>query len=456
MSLARQLARQLFAASRRPLPLPVAAKARLHLADTLGISLAAMRVSAEVAVALRAAAAGAARGDARVIGSASLLPPVQAAFVNSAAAHALDFDDVHDLARLHVSAVTLPAALAAADVAPAGAERLLHAVAIGNDVMVRLGLSIEADASGAAGCWLLTQLIGYLGAAVAAGIVLGLDEDQLVSALGLAYMQAAGGKETAMGTGSNVRAIYPGFAAAGGTQAALLAHAGMTAPDSSLDGRASFYRIYLDRELSPEAVSRMLALEWPWLGTDLKPWPCCRLSHPYVAAALVLAEQIGGAAIAAVDIHVNASAATLCRPLEARIRPQTLADAKYSVPFMTAFALVHRRVDLSVLDESALRDERVLGLAGKVRVHEGRPDRAGLPVGAVAVRDVNGRLLSAEHELAHAWTAAAVRDKFNGCMGLYGQAAGTPDSGMADSLWNAVMEAPPAALRQALLSTATG
>ena len=216
MLLAQRLAARIIAATRLALPANVEAKARRHIADTLGISLVAMRGSAEVAAALRAALAGGASGRARVIGSAAMLPPVQAAFVNSAAAHALDFDDVHDLARLHVSAVTLPAALAAADVHPAGAARLLHAVALGNDTMCRLGISVEADATGSASKWLLTQLIGYLGAAVAAGIVLELDEDALVSALGLAYMQAAGGKETAMGTGSNVRAIYPGFAAAGG------------------------------------------------------------------------------------------------------------------------------------------------------------------------------------------------------------------------------------------------
>ena len=203
--------------------------------------------------------------------------PVARAFMLSAYAHILDFDDIHDLGRVHPSSVVVAAALAAASMQPTPYGRLLSAVSASAELICRMGLAWKPMGTGPGSDWFLTQLFGYFAAATAAGLVLDFDEEMLQSALGLAYMQAAGGKEAGFGTGSNARAIYPAFAAMGGVQAALLTRAGLVGPPASLDGLAGFFRLYFGSPLA--TWQRDLLLDdstEAWRQTHLTPWPSCR------------------------------------------------------------------------------------------------------------------------------------------------------------------------------------
>ena len=85
--------------------------------------------------------------------------------------------------------MSFAAALAAADAGPSRGTDLITAVGLGNELLCRFGLAIEPKGTGADSKWFLSQLFGYLGAAITAGLVLGLDDDELVNALGLAYME---------------------------------------------------------------------------------------------------------------------------------------------------------------------------------------------------------------------------------------------------------------------------
>ncbi|WP_425308376.1 MmgE/PrpD family protein [Ammonicoccus fulvus] len=324
LSLARALVRTLTGRLvDRCLPSEPARVGRTLVADSVGITLAA----ATEGLADRLQAGLGAPG------------PVAAAFVHSAMAHTLDFDDIHDRARLHATTVTFPAALAVAqDDTPW--DEVVAAAMLGSELMCRIGAACAPGGTGSGSSWFLTQLLGYAGAALASGLILGLKEDALVSALGLAYMQSAGGKEPAFGVGSSARSLYPAFAAMGGVTAARLASVGVDGPEGSLDGIAGLLPLYLDLPVAEELRARLLRSEWVFPATLTKPWPCCRLSHSYVAAAL----QLGASSIDHINtlaIGVNASAERLCVPLAARQRPATLHDAKYSIPFVTAATLVH-------------------------------------------------------------------------------------------------------------------
>jgi 2-methylcitrate dehydratase PrpD len=224
----------------------------------------------------------------------------------------------------------------------------------------------------------------------------------------------------------------------GAVQACLLARAGVRGPEGGLDGAAGLFPVYFGEQAT--SAQRELLLETgPWHADaiQLKPWPSCRLSHPYVAAALALRGESGAARPVHIEAHVNASAAKLCRPLAERRRPATLQDAKYSIPWMIAFTLVHGRVDLSVLGPAALADERVLDLAQRVEVLETLPDRPGHPPARISMRTCDGRELESPPEierLADDMADDGAYGKFDACLAH----AGLPPA-RREALWTRLL-----------------
>ncbi len=435
VSLSAALVQGLVQARQAGLPSAVRENIRLHSADALGIGTAARATALgrQVAAAQMRLSG---KGDCRLIGGGTAAPAA-AAFINASLIHILDFDDIHDAGRLHPAAVVLPAALAAAQAAGAADDVLIDAIALATELICRLGAICAPKGDGPGSEWFLTQLLGYTAASLAAGVALGLSQDELVSGIGLAYMQAAGGKQAGFGTGATARAVYPAFAAQGGLQAAFLAQAGVSGPEGALDGAAGLFRIYMGDQLQAGQREALLDFStWHCLDVDIKPWPSCRLSHPYVAVALAArradAAQAGQAA--RIRVSVNASAARLCRPLPQRQRPVTLQDAKYSIPFMTAYALVRGAPTLDGLNDDVMSDRQVLDMASRIEIEETLPDNPGHPVAVLTLERADGKADSfhfSPDDLR--MDGACARLKFFDCF----RYAGAQDA--AETAWNAAI-----------------
>jgi 2-methylcitrate dehydratase PrpD len=387
-----------------------------HVLDNLGIAMAASRRS-PVAAQLMDGFSSGASGECAVIGRDIRMPAASAAFVNSALAHIMDYDDSHDIARVHPTTPVLAAALAAGELTGASGRKVLDGVIIGVELVCRLGLICKPLGTGPASNWLLTQLLGYFGASLAAGVVMDLSETEIVSAFGLAYMQAGGAKESLYGMGSTARGIYPAFAAQVGIQAAMLARAGILGPSTCFEGTAGLFPVYLDMVPTEEDRQVLLNPEgWNWEGVDFKPWPSCRSSHAYVSVALALHDPVRTAHIKHVTVAVNARAGRLCKPIEGRRRPATLADAKYSIPFLTAFTLVKGEVNLRVLNESALGDPDVLALAQKVETQETLKDMPGHAPAHIIVEMDDGSIIERKLTDSLKLEDAQVQEKFVDCL----------------------------------------
>ena len=157
------------------------------------------------------------RGEATLWGRAERADALSAALLNGIAAHVLDFDDTHPHA-IHPSAPVWPAVLAVAEHRGASGAAILSAFAVGAEVALRVGNVVYPTHSEAG--WHVTGTAGVFGAAAGSGLLLGLDEEELAHALGMAATQASGLR---LVFGSDSKSLHPGGAARAGLAAALLA-----------------------------------------------------------------------------------------------------------------------------------------------------------------------------------------------------------------------------------------
>jgi 2-methylcitrate dehydratase PrpD len=205
------------------LPRDVVEKAKSHTLDFFGVASRGSLSDSSLAIA-RFLQALKGIGEAVVVGTPLLAHPTYAALANGAFAHSLELDDVERESSLHPGVAVFPAALAAAELTQADGKRFIAAVVAGYEVTIRLGKALKPSAHYGRG-FHPTATCGTFGAAVAAGKLLGLNEQQLLHAFGIAGSQAAGLMEF-LADGAWTKRLHPGWAAHAGLIAALLAREG--------------------------------------------------------------------------------------------------------------------------------------------------------------------------------------------------------------------------------------
>ena len=168
------------------------------------------------------------------------LPAPQAAMINASMAHALDFDDTLDHGgSIHPGASVLAASLAVSDMlGGVSGQSCFWRIALGLDVSCRVALASTLDRG-----WHRTAAMGVFGAAAAAGKLLGLNVEQMVNALGIAFSQAAGNRQCIV-DGALTKRLQAGQAASSGVFAALLAREGFTGAHNIFLGRFGFFELY--------------------------------------------------------------------------------------------------------------------------------------------------------------------------------------------------------------------
>ncbi len=223
------------------------------------------------------------KGESSVFGTGVKVPCRSAALVNGGFAHALDYDNVFSPVRVHPSAITIPAAFAAAERAgQVSGRELIAAVALGDELAIRVGLAIfKAPASNPnhwpGRQWHPTLLAGYFGATVASARVLGLNEAQILNAFGITLYRTGGTLAYVKGARNLVAELYYGFPSSVGVMSALMAARGITGPNAPFEGEGGVFPAFLDANYDRDSLAVGYGRDFEVPGIETKP---CRPSGP--------------------------------------------------------------------------------------------------------------------------------------------------------------------------------
>ncbi len=394
--------------------------AKKSILDTVGVIFAASRMEPALEGVMALVAETGGKRECSVFPYGEKTSAIMAAFANGAMAHCLDFDD-HTPWGQHASSSVVPAALAAAErVGGVSGKELIVAVAVGQDIFARLRCNVRWKKD-----WNLSTVFGVFGATAAVARVLGLSEEKTKNAFAIASMQSSGVMEVVAGTGGDLRAIYAGFSAKGAVLAALLAEKGVTSVSSLFEGTYGVFNSYFGGEYNSEKILDEIGSRFDGGATLYKPWPAVGTSHSHIHATIQLINEhaIEIADIAEIRVFVGDYHQLMCTPLDARRRPTTLVDAKFSLPYLVAVAAVRGKMTIMDFTPEALTDPLVLSVAEKVvPVVDPTLDwNLELPAGRVEIVTKSGRsfdrrgvLVPGSHEAPLNW--AQIQKKFEECI----------------------------------------
>ncbi len=298
-------------------------------------------------------------------GSAQLVPlglvaPIRtAALINGAAAHTMEVDDIFREGIYHPGPPVIAAALAAVQGRGYDGRRLLDAVIAGYEVSNRIARAVQPAHYD---YWHTTGTVGVIGAAAATAVGLGLDGEQTAHAIANSVTMAAG-LQQAFSADAMGKPLHAGHAAEAGALAAILAEAGMTGAPGMLDGGLGFGKA-MSRDVDWNAVSASLSSEFTICSMTQKNHTCCGHTFAAIDAILALKAAHGLTAddIAGIFVATYGKAVELCGNAD----PQTVYEAKFSLPFAVSVALVTDAARFDAFREERLRDPAIRALMARV------------------------------------------------------------------------------------------
>jgi 2-methylcitrate dehydratase PrpD len=344
------------------------AVAKTLTSDYLGVALGGSKTESG-RIAARFATEMGGKPEATLIGQTGRVSAVHAAFANAIASHSIELDDIDVLALFHFSPPVISAALATAEKTGSTGAETVTAIFAGCEMMERASRATNNSLRNRG--FHTTPTCGVFGATVAAGILLKLTPEQMVSALGLAGAQASGLME--MYGPSAQKRFNPGPTARNGVTAAIMASMGFTGTDLIFEGERGFCKAFSDGGDLGE-LTRELGQPYELL-LEYKPYSCARPIHNAIDCALDVRRQMKEPLSEVRSIAMRRHPDWAHYHLNAT--PKTYHEAQVSLPYSVAIALLEGAALPPQYQNSKLADPDIRRLSDLVTV---TPD-ASLPRG---------------------------------------------------------------------------
>jgi 2-methylcitrate dehydratase PrpD len=434
LAIATDIARHFARASYDALPAAAIQAAKRSIMDTLAVAWGA-RGTADPGPISDAAARDDTAGTSTIWLSAQKTSARAAAFANSAAASALDFDSVHTGGAVHPDIVSVPVALALAERAGVSGKVAVAAVALGSDLMCRFALSTRANSG-----WFYTSVYGSIVSAGMTAKLLGGSAGQIQSAFGMGFLRSAGTYQSVTERSSSKRALAA-LAVDAGVLCGYLGMNGISGPHDWVEGRFGLRQMYERGDAA--AIVDGLGHEYRNTETSIKPYPSCQANHAPIDAVLelmrktrVTADQVARIEVV-VSPYMNRLVGGCYVPGD---NPQVAAQ--FSVQYSLACALLRGKLGIEEVCERAATDPEIVELASRVcvTVDERNPNNYFPATVRLTLR--NGNALSETRGFLRGGVEFPLKDdelldKLACCLKAGGYGG---DRRLAERVWNSVME----------------
>lgn len=296
--------------------------------------------------------------EATILGRTERLDILHGALINGITSHVLDYDDTHLETIIHPAGPVAAAILALGERMHTTGEDFMHAFILGVEVECRIGKAVY-PAHYEQG-YHITGTAGVFGAAAAAGKLLGLNEQQMVWALGIAATQSAGLKEM---FGTMCKPFHPGRAAQNGLTAALLASKNYTSTEQALEAPEGF-AFTMSSEQDFSQITDRLGETFEVEKNTYKPFACGIVTHPIIDGCIQLRNEhnLKAEDIATVSLQVN----PLVLKLTGKTTPQTGLESKFSIYHASAVAIIRGSAGPKEYTDETVQNVSVIELRDKV------------------------------------------------------------------------------------------
>jgi 2-methylcitrate dehydratase PrpD len=353
----RKLAAYVVSARPPDLPDPVKKEASRTLLNWMGCAVGGSR-DRTVDIAISALSPFCGSGQATVLGRSERLDILHAALINGISSHVFDYDDTHLRTIIHPAGPVASAILALSEYQPVTGRDFMNALVLGVEVECRIGNAVYPAHYDVG--WHITGTAGVFGSAAAAGKLLGLSEQQMVWALGLAATQPVGLREM---FGTMTKSFHPGRAAQNGLTAALLASRNYTSSAEGIEAKRGWANV-LSTSRNYAEITDKLGHTYEISINTYKPFACGVVIHPAIDGCIQLRNQYKLTAdkIERIELRVH----PLVLELTGKKTPQTGLEGKFSVYYAAAAAIVEGAAGEKQFSDRLVHDPVMIELRDRV------------------------------------------------------------------------------------------